>query len=76
MIKLSGTPAIEGSSNDGKRYVRVSLWADSKDEMSGVTTGENIQGLNANDILTMGSTVLTAAEGNFGRLGSDGTWNF
>lgn len=76
MVKLSGTPSVEGISSDGKRHVRVSLWADTKDEMSGVTTGENIQGLNKDDILTMGSTVLTAAEGNFGRLGSDGTWNF
>jgi hypothetical protein len=39
-------------------------------------TGADIEGLNSTDLLTMGSTVLTAAEGSFGRLGSDGTWNF
>lgn len=76
MIKLSGTPSIEGYSSDGKRHVRASLWADTENEVLNVTTGENIQGLNKDDVLTMGSTVLTAAEGSFGRLGSDGTWNF
>lgn len=44
--------------------------------MSGVTTGADIEGLTAKDILTMGSTCLTATEGSFGRLGSDGVWNF
>lgn len=76
MIKLSGTPVVEGYDSNHNRLVRVSLWADSENEMSGVRTGENIKGLNATDVLTMGSTVLTAAEGSFGRLGSDGTWNF
>ena len=76
MVKLSGTPSVEGISSDGKRHVRVSLWADTENEVLGMTTGENIQGLNKDDILTMGSTVLTAEEGSFGRLGSDGTWNF
>lgn len=76
MVKLSGTPSVEGVSSDGKRHVRASLWADTENEVLGLTTGENIQGLNKDDILTMGSTVLTAEEGSFGRLGSDGTWNF
>ena len=75
MIKLSGTPTVE-SYTAGARYVRVSLWADTESEMSGVTTGADIEGLESTDILTMGSTCLTATEGSFGRLGSDGTWNF
>lgn len=76
MIKLSGAPSIEGYSSDGKRYVRASLWADTENEVLNITTGAGVQGLNDDDILTMGSTVLTAEEGSFGRLGSDGTWNF
>lgn len=76
MIKLSGTPSVEGTSSDGKRRVRVSLWADTENEMSGVVTGADIQGLNSDDILTMGSIVLTADKGSFGRLDSNGTWHF
>lgn len=76
MIKLSGTPIVEGHDSNNNRLVRVSLWADSESEIANVVTGADIEGLNSTDLLTMGSTVLTAAEGSFGRLGSDGTWNF
>lgn len=40
MVKISGTPIVEGYTNTGARRVRVSLWADSEDEISGVVTGE------------------------------------
>ena len=76
MVKISGTPIVEGYTNTGARRVRVSLWADSEDEISGVVTGEEIEGLNTNDVLTMGSTCLTVTEGSFGRLGSNGVWKF
>lgn len=76
MIKLSGAPSVEGYDSDHHRLVRVSLWADNENEMSGVRTGANIEGLNDTDVLTMGSTVLTVAESSFGRLGSDGSWSF
>lgn len=76
MIKLSGAPVVEGHTNTGARLVRVSLWADTEDEMTGITTGENIEGLKADDVLTMGSTVLTIVDSSFGRLGSNGIWKF
>lgn len=76
MIKLSGTPVVEGHTDAGARRVRVSLWADTEDEMSGVTTGEDIEGLKADDVLTMGSTVLTIVDLSLGRLGSNGIWKF
>lgn len=76
MIKLLGTPVVENCTNTGTKFVRVSLWADTEAEVAGVTTGADIEGLTAKDILTMGSTCLTATEGSFGRLGSDGVWNF
>lgn len=75
MIKLSGAPIVE-KYTEGKRYVRASLWADTEDEMSGVVTGEGIDGLNENDVLTMGSTVMTIVDSSFGKLGSNGTWYF
>ena len=76
MIKLSGTPVIEGYTENGARRVRVGLWADTEDEMTNVTTGENIEGLNNTVVLTMGSTCLTIVDASFGRLGSNGTWTF
>ncbi len=75
MIKLSGAPIVE-KYTEGKRHVRVSLWSDTEDEMSGVTTGENIEGLSKNDVLTMGSTVLTIVDSSFGKLGTNGSWVF
>lgn len=76
MIKLSGAPIIEGYTEDNRRRVRVSLWSDTEDEMTGVTTGENIEGLKEDDVLTMGSTVMTIVDSSFGKLGSNGTWYF
>ena len=76
MIKLSGSPIVEGYNKEGARLVRVSLWADTEDEMTGVTTGENIEGLKEDDVLTMGSTVLTIVDLSLGRLGSNGIWKF
>lgn len=76
MIKLSGAPIVEGYTEDNRRRVRVSLWSDTEDEVTGVTTGENIEGLKADDVLTMGSTVLTIVDLSLGRLGSNGIWKF
>ena len=63
--------------DDGRnRYVLATLVADNKDEViAHGTSGQGVIGLQPNDIMTFGSTCLTA-DGKFGMLDSADEWQF
>ena len=63
--------------DDGtNRYVVASLVADNKDEViAHGTSGQGVVNLQANDVMTFGSTCLTA-DGKFGMLNSSDAWQF
>lgn len=63
--------------DDGtNRYVVASLVADNKDEViAHGTSGQGVEGLQPNDVMTFGSTCLTA-DGKFGMLNSTDAWQF
>jgi hypothetical protein len=74
MVKV--TSMVVESTENGVREVIASLAADTKAEVDACgSSGANIKGLTANDIMTLGSTAF-CADGNFGRLRSDGIWNW
>jgi hypothetical protein len=74
MVKVSGL--IVESIENGKRNVVVSLVADTKDEVNACgASGENVKGLNADDVIVLGSSAL-CADGNFGLISSNGQWNW
>ena len=74
MVKVTGM-TVEKIEN-GVREVIVSLASDTKAEVDACgSSGANVKGLNASDIMTLGSTAF-CADGNFGRLRSDGVWNW
>lgn len=57
-----------------KNTYRVTLFADTKDEMSSVPLSD-IEGLPEGSSIEMGSTVITA-DGDVAFYKSDGTWNW
>lgn len=59
MIKLKSVKQTRFD-DSGNKYVDVSLYADEKSEMEGVTTGENIVGLEDSAKLDVGSMVTTS----------------
>lgn len=66
---------VESISN-GRRNVVVSLAADSSSEVDACgCVGTNIIGLTDKDDIVLGSTAL-CADGNFGMINSNGTWNW
>jgi hypothetical protein len=74
MVKVKGL-TVE-SIKDGKRNVVVSLAADTKAEVDACgSSGENVLGLNATDVIVLGSTVL-CADGSFGLINSSGQWSW
>lgn len=76
MIMIKAT-ASDYEKDDGRnRYVLATLVADNKDEViAHGTTGQGVIGLQPNDIMTFGSTCLTA-DGKFGMLDSSDVWQF
>lgn len=74
MVKVSGL--IVESIENGKRNVVVSLVADTKDEVDACgASGENVKGLNVDDVIVLGSSAL-CADGSFGMINSSGIWNW
>lgn len=64
------------SIKDGRRNVLVSLFADTKAEVIACSSsGANVMGLNADDIIVLGSSAM-CADGNFGLIDSNGNWNW
>ena len=76
MIMIKAT-ASDYERDDGRnRYVLATLVADNKDEViAHGTSGQGVIGLQPNDIMTFGSTCLTA-DGKFGMLDSSDVWQF
>lgn len=76
MIMIKAT-ASDYERDDGRnRYVLATLVADNKDEViAHGTSGQGVIGLQPNDIMTFGSTCLTA-DGKFGMLNSTDEWKF
>lgn len=74
MVKVKGL-TVESMEN-GKRNVVVSLAADTSAEVDACgASGENVKGLNADDVIVLGSTAL-CADGSFGLINSSGQWNW
>lgn len=74
MIKLNGISVEEVSAD--KRKVKVSLVADTKDEVIAIgKDGSTVVGLKDGDEMTLGSTCLCAT-GDFGLINSNGNWTF
>ena len=74
MIKATGSE-YEKNEN-GQRQVLATLVSDTSDEViAHGTSGQGVIGLQSNDIMTFGSTCLTA-DGKFGMLDSSGNWEF
>ena len=76
MIMIKAT-ASDYEKDDGRnRYVLATLVSDNKDEViAHGTSGQGVIGLQPNDIMTFGSTCLTA-DGKFGMLNSTDEWKF
>lgn len=76
MIMIKAT-ASDYERDDGRnRYVLATLVSDNKDEViAHGTSGQGVIGLQPNDIMTFGSTCLTA-DGKFGMLNSTDEWKF
>lgn len=74
MIKATSS---EYERDDGRnRYVLATLVADDADEViAHGTSGEGIENLQSNDVMTFGSTCLTV-NGRFGMLNSANVWEF
>lgn len=74
MIKAT---ASDYERDDGtNRYVLATLVADTSDEViAHGTSGVGVVNLQANDIMTFGSTCL-CVDGKFGMLDSNGNWSF
>lgn len=58
-----------------EKITSVKLVADTKEEVADNLTGEDVEGLNANIVVGMGSKVLTA-DGYLGIMRSDNTWSW
>ena len=76
MIMIKAT-ASDYERDDGRnRYVLATLVSDNKDEViAHGSSGQGVIGLQPNDIMTFGSTCLTA-DGKFGMLDSSDVWQF
>lgn len=73
MIKLDTINKIEKYEN-GHRYVKVSITADTKEEVEALgTDGSKVQGLFAEDIITAHSDAFTASK-ELLVLTSEGVW--
>ena len=76
MIMIKATSSDYEKDDGRNRYVLATLVADNKDEViAHGTSGQGVIGLQPNDIMTFGSTCLTA-DGKFGMLNSTDKWQF
>lgn len=76
MIMIKATVSDYERDDGRNRYVLATLVADNKDEViAHGTSGQGVIGLQPNDIMTFGSTCLTA-DGKFGMLDSSDVWQF
>lgn len=60
---------------DGKKMVDASLFADTKNEVTDDLTGEDIDGLEDDVIIDMGSFVMTASA-EYAYMQSNGKWKW
>ena len=73
---IKATDSQFEKNENGQRQVLATLVADNKDEViAHGTSGQGVIGLQSNDIMTFGSTCLTA-DGKFGMLDSSDVWQF
>ena len=60
---------------NGKKMVDASLFADTKNEVTDNLTGENIDGLEDDVIIDMGSFIMTASV-EYAYMQSNGKWKW
>lgn len=60
---------------DGKKMVDANLFADTKNEVTDDLTGEDIDGLEDDAIIDMGSFVMTASA-EYAYMQSNGEWKW
>ena len=73
---IKATDSQFEKNENGQRQVLATLVSDNKDEViAHGTSGQGVIGLQSNDIMTFGSTCLTA-DGKFGMLDSSDVWQF
>ena len=75
-IMIKATDSQFEKNENGQRQVLATLVSDTSDEViAHGTSGTGIIGLQANDVMTFGSTCL-CVDGKFGMLNSAGNWEF
>lgn len=75
-IMIKATDSEYERDDETGRYVLATLVSDNADEViAHGTSGQGVEGLQSNDIMTFGSTCLTV-DGKFGMINSANEWKF